>query len=529
MRTVLLKLTGHEHLLLLTFHHIVADGWSMNVFVRELAAFYSTFTNSSHEPLPNLSVQYADYAEWQRGWLRGERLEREVEHWTRQLSGSSFHLELPGDYPRPAVQSHHGGHIPIQLSSAHTARLKEMCRQESVTPFMALLAAFQVFLHKYTGQDDLCVGTPIANRKGPGLDAVIGMFVNTLVIRSQMPMESTFLTYLKSVRETCLAAFSHGELPFEVLVERLQQDRDLSCNPIFQAMFAYQDDPLNLLQLPGLTISQVESETGTSKFDLLLVLNDRGQELKGYFEYNTDLFKPETVLRMAAHFQILMERILEEPDAPLASVSLLSPAERDQILRVWNDTALSFPENRCAHQLFEQRAAETPNALACACQDKQLTFAELNRRANQLAHHLIQLGFGPGQIAGLCTERSFDLLTGAIAALKAGGAYLPLDPTYPAERLAYMLADSGTTLLLTQKHLLGGEILAALPSTLSVVCLDTDWDTIALANDFNPTNSACADDLAYVIYTSGSTGRPKGVPYPPLIAAEPHLLAPTTL
>jgi amino acid adenylation domain-containing protein len=507
LRVTLMKLAPQEHVILLVMHHIVSDGWSMGVFYRELTALYQGFATGRPAPLPAVPVQYADYAVWQRDRLRGETLEKQLAYWKERLAGAPAALELPTDRPRPPVQTVRGATEPLLISKDLLSRVKALCQGTGSTPFMVLLAAFQAVLFRYSGQEDLCVGTPIAGRTRPELEGLIGFFVNTLVLRADLSGNPTFLELLARVRETALGAYAHQDLPFEMLVEALQPQRDLSRTPLFQVMFSLQNTPLPSVDLPGLRFSPIEADSGTAKFDLSLFLTETEQGLVGTLEYNTDLFEVATVRRLLGHFQHLIHAAVTDPAQRLSELPLLSRAERLQILGEWNATEIKSPEAQTVHRLFELQTEQTPEAAALVFEGEVLTYRELNAKANRLAHFLRDLGVGPEMPVGICVERSADMVVALLAVLKAGGAYVPLDPAYPAERLAYMLTDAGAYLVLTQASLvarLSGQKAAP-------VCLDTDAEAIAQKTEENPSPTTGAEHLAYVIYTSGSTGRPKGV------------------
>jgi amino acid adenylation domain-containing protein len=507
LRATLLKLAPQEHVVLLVMHHVVSDGWSMGVFYRELAALYQGFAGGGPAPLPELPVQYADYAAWQRDWLRGEVLERQLAYWKERLAGAPAALEMPTDRPRPPVQTVRGATEPFLISGPLLARLKALCQREGCTLYMALLAAFQTLLHRYSGQEDVCVGSPVAGRTRPELEGLIGFFVNTLVLRGDLSGDPTFRELLGRAREVCLGAYAHQDLPFELLVEALQPQRDLSRTPLFQVMFILQNTPLPSLDLPGLSLSPLEADSGTAKFDLLLALAETEQGLAGNLEYNTDLFEAATARRLLGHFRNLLEAAVADPARRLSELPLLTEAERRQVLGEWSWTEAVRPEAQTVHRLFELQAEQTPEAVALVFEGEQLTYRELNARANRLAHSLRDLGVGPEVLVGICLERSADMVVALLAVLKAGGAYVPLDPAYPQERLAFMLTDAGVPLVLTQESLAAGfSGHGAWP-----VCVDTDAGAIARQSDDNLPPLAGAEHLAYVIYTSGSTGRPKGV------------------
>jgi len=507
LRATLLRLGEESYVLLLNMHHIVCDGWSMGIFIRELSALYEAFSNGAPSPLPELPIQYADFAHWQRQWLQGEVLAAHLAYWRQQLAGAPPVLELPTDRPRPAVQTFRGATQLLALPKPLSQKLKALSQRWGVTLFMTLLAAFQTLLYRYTGQSDICVGTPIANRNRSEIEDLIGFFVNMLVLHTDLSGNPSFQELLGRVREVALGAYAHQDLPFEQLVEALQPERSLSHQPLFQVMFVVHDASMTTLELPGLTLSSLEMDSETAKSDLTLSIADGEQGLMGSLEYNTDLFETATITRMLGHFQTLLEGIVANPDQRLSDLPLLTPAERHTLLVEWNDTQVDYPKDVCIHQLFEAQVDRTPDAIAVVFEDKQLTYRELNRRANQVAHHLRSLGVGPDTLVGICVERSLEMVVGLLGILKAGGAYVPLDPAYPQERLAFMLEDSQVPVLLTQQRLV-----EKLPEHQAcILCLDTDWELIAQESKENPLSGVRAENLVYTIYTSGSTGTPKGV------------------
>jgi amino acid adenylation domain-containing protein len=505
-RTKLLRLDAEESILIITMHHIIFDGWSAGVLIREVAALYKAFLTGEPSPLPELTIQYVDYAYWQREWLKGEILESQLAYWKQQLGGNLPVLNLPTDYPRPTVSTFRGARQTLVLPEVLRGGIKELSQQEGVTLFMILLAAFKTLLFRYTHQDDILVGSPIANRNLAEIQGMIGFFVNTLVLRSNLSGNPCFKELLKRIRRVALDAYSHQDLPFEKLVEELQPDRSLSHTPLFQVMFALQNFPMPNLEVAGLNLQVQEVDTGTAKFDLTLFVEDRGRELVAIFEYNTDLFKATTITRMLGHFQTLLEGIVANPNQRLSDLPLLTEVERNQLLIEWNQTRTDSSHNLCIHQLLEEQVERTPDAVAVIFGNQQLTYRELNQRANQLAHYLQKLGVKPEVFVGICVERSIEMLVGLLGILKAGGAYVPLDSTYPKERLAFMLEDARAPVLLTQQRLL--EIIPS--HSGKVVCLDTNWQEIGKEISENSVSNVCADNLAYVIYTSGSTGKPKG-------------------
>jgi amino acid adenylation domain-containing protein len=506
LRAALLRLSETEHLILLTLHHIISDGWSMSVLIKEVAALYEAYRRGEQSPLPELAVQYGDYAVWQREWLAGEVLEQQLAYWREQLSGAT-QLELPTDRPRPPVQSFRGAHYQFVVEEEVWSGLREMSQREGVTVFMVLLAAFKVLLSRYTGQRDIVVGTPIAGRTRTETEALIGLFVNTLVLRTKWTGEVSFRELMREVREGTLEAYAHQELPFEKLVEQLQPERSLSRTPLFQVMFVLQNVPQESLELAGLNLHLLQVESGMSKFDITLSMLEGDDELYGSFEYSTDLFEEATIARMAGHFQNILRHVVSAPHQLVSDIPLLSAPELHQLLVERNNTSAPYPYRTCLHELFEAQVKRTPDSPALTFADQTLTYRELNARANQLAHHLRGLGAAPEQLIAILMERSSEMVVSLLAVLKAGAAYLPLDPAYPAQRLSYMLADSGASLLLTQE-----ELLPRLPEhEAQVIVVERKWSEISKQSEENPPLVATPDNLAYVIYTSGSTGQPKGV------------------
>ncbi|MEO8305002.1 MAG: amino acid adenylation domain-containing protein [Betaproteobacteria bacterium] len=507
LRVRLLRLRDAEHWLLMTLHHIVTDGWSTGVLWRELSALYLAHCRGEANPLPPLPVRYADFSVWQRQWLQGEELERQLAYWKPALADLPV-LDLPTDRPRPAIASHRGACRAFELGTELTRSLKVVSRGESSTLFMTLLAAFQVLLYRYTGQEDIAVGVPTAGRNRPELESLIGFFVNTLVMRGDLSGEPTFRAFLARVRARALDAYAHLDLPFEKLVEELHPARDLSRNPLFQAALVMRNMPRSQPGLHGLHVEPLADSDGeNAKFDLHLSVTEVADVLQMRLEYATDLFDAATIERLIGHWQVLLEGIVADPGQSIACLPLLSAQERDHLQDGSNATSAQFPRGRCIHALFEAQVLRTPEAVAAVFADEQLTYGELNARANRLAHHLRGLGAGPEVLVGLCVERSLDLVVGLLGILKAGAAYVPLDPGYPAQRLAFMLDDTKAPVLVTQQRLL-----ALLPAAAAkVVCLDRDGAAIAGEPSTNPAGGATEKNLAYVIYTSGSTGQPKGV------------------
>ncbi len=505
-RATLVVLSSTEQLLLVCMHHIVSDGWSMDVFVQELQALYNAYSQGQRSSLLPLPIQYADFAIWQRQWLQGEVLNSQLSYWQERLANAPTFLPLPTDQPRPAVQTFNGANLEFALSVELTQQLTKLSQKQGCTFFMTLLAAYNTLLYRYTGQTDILVGTPIANRDRTEVEGLIGFFVNTLVMRTEVLGDRTFNELLTHVRETALSAYAHQDLPFEMLVEALQPERDMSHTPLFQVMFVLQNAPISEIQLTGLTVSELPIESSTAKFDLTLSMENSPTGLVGVWEYNTDLFSRSTIERMTGHFMTLLSGIVVNPESKISQLPLLTQPEQHQLLFEWNDTQADYPQNKCIHQLFEEQVQRTPDAVAVVFENQQLTYHQLNTRANSLAHYLQSLGVKPDTLVGICVERSLLMVVGLLGILKAGGAYVPLDPEYPTERLSFMLEDAQVPILLTQEQLL-----EKLPQHQGqVVCLDTDWKLISQSSQDNPIAAVQDSNLAYVIYTSGSTGKPKG-------------------
>ncbi|WP_233595935.1 non-ribosomal peptide synthetase [Corallococcus sp. CA031C] len=506
LRVTLLKLAEQEHLLLLTMHHIVSDGWSMGVLVREVVALYEAFHLGQPSPLPELALQYADYTAWQRQWMEQGALARQLAWWRKQLDGAPQTVDLPTDRPRPTVQSHNGEQLQVLVPPSVMADLQALCRREGVTLFMALLAGFQVVLSRYTRRTDIVVGTDIANRNRAETEGLIGFFVNQLVLRGNLGGDPTVRELLARARETALSSYAHQDLPFEELVKELNPKRSLGQAPLFQVKLVLQNTPASRLELPGLKLTQVGQEATRAKLDLTVAVQETPQGLACVWEFATDLFDTSTVARMAKHFEQVLEGLTREPSRRLSSLSLLTGEERRTLLETWNDTRTAELPGPTATALFEAQAARTPQALAAVFGAESLTYAQLDAKANQLAWHLKQSGVGVESRVGLCVERSLDMVVGILGILKAGAAYLPLDPSYPADRLAYMLADAAVPVIVTQDALAD-----ELPSQGELlVCLDSDAARIAKHPVTPPPVKLEPEHLAYVIYTSGSTGRPKG-------------------
>jgi natural product biosynthesis luciferase-like monooxygenase protein/amino acid adenylation domain-containing protein len=516
IRAALLRESPTRYVLLLTVHHMVSDGWSLEVIYQELGALYKNLSKGQTSPLPDLPVQYVDYALWQRRWMQGEVLESQLDYWKKKLAQPLSALQLPTDRPRRAVESFNGGNETLVLHKRLSESLKGLSQREEVTLFMLLLAAYNALLYRHSGQEDILVGTPIANRNRAELEGLIGFFANTLVIRTDLSGNPSFRELLSRVREEAFGAFAHQDLPFERLVEELQPDRDTTRNPLFQVVFAMQNVPAAPLDMGELVVSRLEGgggsskghmvvDNGTSKFDLSLYAIEKPEGLSFTFEYNSDLFNSDRIRRMLQHLQVLLESILENPEERIAALPLLSAAERTQLIATCS-RGVDHPTEQCLHHLFEVQVRRTPDAVAVVFEKQRATYEQLNQKANRLAHYLRSLGVGPDVLVGLFMERSVETVVAILAILKAGGAYLPMDPAYPADRLAFMLDDARTSVLLTETKLLD-----SLPAhSVRTICLD-DAETVMRSQPVtNPASPVAPEHIAYVIYTSGSTGKPKG-------------------
>jgi amino acid adenylation domain-containing protein len=513
LRLSLIKLGRTDHVLLLVTHQMICDGWSMRLIFRELELFYQFHVCGHPAALPELPIQYGDYTSWQRESVRGANLTKQLAYWKERLRDSVPGIGLPSDRQRPARQTFRGARLPLVIPKNLAQGLKRFSGEESTTLFMTLMAAFNVLLWRYADQDDISVGFPVAQRARAENQDLIGFFVNTLVLRTDLSGNPTFRELLRRTREHCYGALAHQDLPFDKLVDELARERDLSRNPLFQVMFAYQSDLAAELNLSGLKTEPMDLEVATSKFDLTLSLTERNDGLYGFIEYCSDLCDRSTIARMARHFLTLLRGIVANPDQRISALPLLGSIERKRILREWNHTALDYPKRRCMHELFEAQARKTPNAVAVECAGEKLTYRQLNGGANRLAHYLQRHGVGPEKLVGVCVDRSLEMVVGLLGILKAGAAYVPLDPKYPRERISFMLEDAQIEVVLTPKN---SEQLSVSGGRLSeravkTVCLDRDWDVIARESSAKLPRTSRPANLAYVIYTSGSTGEPKGV------------------
>ncbi|MFN2168777.1 MAG: condensation domain-containing protein, partial [Anaerolineae bacterium] len=508
LRTSLLQLGDADYVLLLTMHHIVSDGWSMEIFFSELTAAYQAFLRGLPSPLPELPIQYADYALWQRTWLQGPALDKLLAYWKRQLTDLPV-LQLPTDRPRPAFETYRGAHLQVSVPASLKVAAERLARQEGVTLYMVLLAAFKALLARYAGQQDIVVGTYIAGRNRAEIEPLIGFFINTLVLRTDLGGNPSFRQLLARVRRTTLDAYANQDVPFPRLVEALQPERNLSRNPLFQVVFQLYNVPSGQGQAAGGSQSVMAIERGTAIFDLVFSLGEDPEGLTGSFEYNTDLFDQPTVERMFDHYARLLHAASASPDTPLSDLAILAPDEREQLVRGWNATHGESGAGRSLAERFDAQAARTPDAPAFICGDEQLSFLQLQQRANQLAHLLRLRQVGPETLVGIYLDRSLEAAVALLGVLKAGAAYLPLDPSYPRERLAFMLADARVPVVVTlARHR------ELLPGSARTICLDADEALLSAQSTASPPVHPDPDSLAYAIYTSGSTGRPKGVAVP---------------
>jgi amino acid adenylation domain-containing protein len=506
LRMTLLRVGEQEHVLLVTVHHAVFDGWSVDIFERELAEFYEAYHAGRQSSLPALPIQYADFAAWQRERLQGRVVEEHLSYWKRKLEGVPAVLELPTSRSRRSTQSFRGAAETVSISRELAEAIRGLGHREGATLFMTLLAALKVLLLRHSGQEDIVVGSPVAGRNRSDIEGLIGFFVNTLVLRTDLSGDPTFRELLGRVREVAIEAYDHQDLPFEKLVEELNPERTLSHSPLLQVMMVLQKGSAAGLQLADLSVTPLPLDVVASKFDLLASFADTGEEITASFQYNTDLFDSSTVRRILGHLKVLLGGIVDDPDCPLSQLPLLTAAERHQVLVELNQTEAEYPKGKTIHRLFEEQVDCAPEAVAVEFEGKRLTYGELNCRSNQLARHLRERGVGAEVLVGLCVERSLEMVVGLLGILKAGGAYLPLDPAYPRERLRFMLEDAGPQLVLTQ-----GTLSECLPECAPLVRLDADWAEIARESSENPEIQSTPENLAYVIYTSGSTGTPKGV------------------
>src|ERR1700728_3798001 len=513
IRGRLIRLCEDEHVLLITMHHIVSDGWSMGVLGNELSVLYSAFRRGEEDPLPELEIQYADYAVWQREWIEGEILQEQAAYWKTALAGASALLELPTDHARPSQQSFAGAFAGLVLDKELTAGLKELSHRHGTTLYMTLLAAWAALLASLSGQQDVVIGTPTANRGRAEVENLIGFFVNTLAVRLDLSGSPTVSELFQRAKTQALAAQQHQDIPFEQVVEILQPVRSLAHSPLFQVMFAWQNNEEGTLELPGLELLALRSSPQrVAKFDLTLSLAEAGNTIVGGIEYATALFEPATIERYLGYLRNLLEAMVADDTRIIERLPILPEAERGRVLYGWNETKAEYPSDKWVHELFEAQVAKTPDAIAAVFEDTELSYGELNRRANQLAHYLRELRVSPDDRVAICVERGLEMVIALLAVLKAGGAYVPLDPSYPEERLRWMLEDSEPVVLLTEGHLRG--LFAGMGEQVRVVVDVKDWEVWSEEGESNPERAETgltSRHLAYVIYTSGSTGKPKGV------------------
>ncbi|MCX6584826.1 MAG: amino acid adenylation domain-containing protein [Candidatus Aminicenantes bacterium] len=511
IRAALLKITEDDHALAVNIHHIVMDGWSKGIMLQELMTLYEAFSRGKPSPLPELPVQYTDYVHWHHEWMQGKMYETQMAYWKEKLTGAPPVLELPLDHPRPAVPSGRGALQPFSLAKQNFQDLNALAKQEDVTLFMLLTAVYNILLHRYSGQEDILIGTPIAGRRRIELENLIGLFLNTLVLRTDLSGNPGFRTLLKRVRTTALEAYNHQDMPFEKLVEELNPQRDMSITPLFQVLFQLQNAPMPSARLSGLTITPIQLDTGVSQVDLSLTMWEQDDILRGTFEYNTDLLDDATITRMIGHFKRLLESVCEGADREISRLSMLSQEETRQVLDKWNRTGADYPEDVCIYELFETCAQKYPGKDAVVFEQQRLTYKELNDHAGHLAHYLVKAGVGPDVLAAICIDNSLELITGVMGILKAGGAYIPLDPQYPDERLGAILKDSQPVVLITLSV-----YMKRFPTDCyrgKIICLDPGSDIDALAQESISaiSNGCMPENAACVIYTSGSTGIPKGI------------------
>jgi amino acid adenylation domain-containing protein len=505
IRACLFKLAEQDHVLVVTMHHIISDGWSLGILVREVSQLYKAFSAGNESPLPELPIQYADYSIWHRQWVSGQVLDEQLNYWKKQLAGVSA-LDLPTDFPRPLLQSQRGDSIDFSLPSDLTVKLKQLCLQHGTTLYITLLAAFQTLMSRYSRQQDVATGSPIAGRRRTETEALIGFFVNTLVIRTDLSGAPSFVALLQRVKKSTLEAYAHQDVPFEKLVEVISPERDLSRPPLFQAMFALQNAPYSTLELGSATLQRFDVRTVAAQFDLTVAMAEMAEGMQCSIEYCTDLFEASTIIRWMEQFKVLLQGIVAGPEQSIAVLPLLAPGERRQLVEEWNRTAVNYPRGKCLTDLIEEQAQRTPSAVAVSSEDGHLTYAELNAQANQIARYLRRLGVGPEVAVGMCMERSLDMVQALLGILKAGGVYLPLDPAYPMERLLHIVADARAPVTLVQERL----VKELPPDCGKLVKVDADWPEISREDRDNLSTTVDLANLAYVIYTSGSTGVPKG-------------------
>jgi amino acid adenylation domain-containing protein len=505
IRVSLLRLDEQDHVLLLSLHHIVSDLWSIEIIFRELSELYTSLCSDLTPSLPGLPVQYGDFAYWQRSQYDDRAAQEELSYWTQKLDQAPLVLDLPTDYPRPAIQTTNGAYEYMPLSQGLFDSLQALSAREGVTLFMTLIAAFETLIYRYTGKTDFTIGTPIANRNRTDIESLIGFFANTLVLRAGLSDNPSFQELLSRTREEVLEILAHQRFPFEKLVEALRPERDLSHTPLFQVMFVLNQSWVDAIDLPGLTLNAIETKTGSAKFDLTLFMSAKNG-LSACFQYNTDLFASATIKRMLGHLDELLKGIGADPQKRISELSILTERERELLCGEWNDTQADYQFDSCIHRLFEAQVERAAHAIAVTYDNEHLSYFELNRRSNRIAHYLRRRGVGPEEIVGVHMERSPEMIVAMMAILKAGGAYLPLDPAYPFERLVFMTKDSRTRMVLTQEK----EAAGLADGDLEMICLNQLRNQLSAESDRSPDLEISPTNLAYVIYTSGSTGKPKG-------------------
>ena len=506
MRVVVIEAGEQEHVLVVSMHHIVSDGWSMGILIREMGEIYEGKRRGREAKVEEMKVQYGEYAAWERERLQGEVIEEQIKYWREQLGGRLPEMELRTDHPRPAIQSYRGARRSVMLPSPLIAAIARLSQREGLTLFMTLLAAFKTLLHRYTGQEDIVVGTPVAGRNRVELEGLIGLFVNTLVLRTNLSGDPSFRETMSRVRKIALEAYAYQDLPFDKLVEELRPQRGMNYQPLFQVMFILQKAQ-TALEFEDLTMAPFMLEKKTSLYDLSLQIIEESEGFRAVLEYNSDLFVASGIERALSHYQTLLEGIIADPDCRIRDLPLMTQGEREQVLVEWNNTKSDYPRQICLHHLFEAQVERTPNRIALVYEQQQLSYRELNGRANKLARYLIAAGVRREGLVGISVERSIEMVVGLIGIMKAGAAYVALDGGYPAQRLSYMIEDAQLKILLTSQHMAD----KFSTSVASVVCLDSQWPLIAQESDENLDSRATDTNLAYVIYTSGSTGKPKGV------------------
>ncbi|HET7206343.1 MAG TPA: amino acid adenylation domain-containing protein [Terriglobales bacterium] len=507
VRSRLLRITQDEHILLLTTHHIVFDGWSRSILFHELGSLYRDYCNGVAGSLPEPVIQYTDFAVWQNEQLSGTLLHNQLSYWKKQLAGAPTVLELPSDRPRPLASTFKGAALQSHISRELMEQVRLIGQQENATLFMTLLAVYELLLSRYSDQDDILVGCPVAGRNRTELEGLIGCFASTLVLRGNLAGSPTFRELLRRIRETALGAYTHQDLPFEKLVEEIQPERSLGHNPLFQVLFSLRNLPATTASLPGLKLKLLPNELTTAKLDLALFAVETADGLELRWEYSSELFDPGRIERMADHFERLLTEATAHSDIPVSELPLLTRGEQKQLLEDWNNTRTDYPRHKCLHQLFESQVKQTPTAIAVRFRNQHLTYAHLNQRANRLAHYLRKLHLARGERVGVYLERSLDMMVALLAVQKSGAAYVPIDPEYPAERIGLTLESASPRIIITQQSL----ATSLPPCAARIVNMDSDWPEIELESTANPLAEISSDDLMYVIFTSGSTGRPKGV------------------